>query len=913
MDIKKNKTLFIILFTLIFCSSQLVAAEYTLEELDELRRINAISQEDYEILKMEITQDGIIQDGVYTLKLGNKSVSKNYKVVLENGKEYFELQELFAVIGFTNYYPKKDGVTIYLGETLDEIRLEYKTNKIFYKNNEIAKEENFSKFLLKGNKIYVEKNIFKELFLYDLKIDSQKLEITMELNFTPPIAINQLLDISMEKLNRENEQQELIFSGKRELFNLGYMRIEAGNTWARTEEDKSYKSEWDGNLSYQGGLLYGEFSFDYDMKEKELNNFSLDYNQIWKDHTLEISKSSFKSDGEWGFHFYKDRGYYEIGDTIVIREKVPVGSRVELLYMGTPIAIEDEENGEVIFSNNMIRSDRDYQLKIYYPDGKIVMKDIRTSEDYNRQQKGEIEYDISMNENAEEHGYNTDINFYYGISENLTFGAGINREITKDLYRKKDYMTTLRSEVTYGDTLNGYSYTLQLNGERTLDRYYDETNKDLSDRNQWGYLAEVTKNKWRTKFEQIRYAEYYDEKEENRFELSYDVTDALRLDYNYDSTKFRTDKFGEKQSTEKSSTIGFSYDKSIGGILFGTSVSLDLEDSKNNEYSFNAYYSGFKSFTTRLENTWTNNGEDYEVALELYNNNLGGFLDVSAEFRYSNIDRETFGLTFSMTLDSWFTVDVDGDEHGNNSVRVGIDKIIDLKNPRLEVDNMDVSRAKIITFVDQNNNNMYDKGEARIEGVEVTLGTHRVVTDKNGEAKLYNLSNGIIYELKPTIKKPSYTMGNNIIKIQSKFSSDVDVYIPIKPMMTLSGYVNLDKSLNVPEEKVEEFYSNIIVQILDKNGKEIDLASPDNTGYFDISGLFPEEYLLKVYYTGNDYKILNANEKLQLKYDEENGFDFEIQLNVTDDEIELLDKQKLVKLEDGVIAQNVKNNEKRRG
>lgn len=902
MKLKKNKTLFSLIVAFIICNLQLIAAEYTLEELDELRRLNAITQEDYEILKMEITGDGMVQDGVYTLKLGNKPVSKNYKVILENGREYFELQEFFAVIGFTNYYPKKDGVTIYLGESLDEIKLDYKNNKVFYLGKEIATEDTGAKFLLKGNTIYVEKNIFKQLFLYDLSVDIQKLEITMNLGFTPPLAIETLLDISAAKLEKKDDINEIIYTGKRELFNLGYLRVEAGNSWARTEEEKSYKSEWDGNLSYQGGLLYGGFQFDYDLKEKEFSNFRLDYDQIWKNHSLEISKSNFDSDGEWGFHFYKDKGYYNIGDTIVIRERVPVGSRAELLYMGTPIAIEDEENGEVIFSNNMIKTNRDYQLKIYYPDGKIIMKDIRTSEDYNRQQKGEMEYDISLNENSSENGYTTDINFYYGVTDKFTFGAGINRDITKNVQQQKDYMTTVNTELTYGDTLNGYSYTLQLNGERTLDHYYDDTNKNLGDRNQWGYLAEVTKNKWRTKFEQTKYAEYYDEKEDNNFEVSYDVTNALRLDYSYSSTKYRTDKFGETKSKDKSSSIGVSYDKTIGGVLIGSSIDLDLEDSKNNEYSINAYYSGFKSFTTRLENTWTNNGEDYEVSLNLYNNNLGGFLDVSAEIRYSNIEKETFGLTFSMTLDSWFKFDVDGDEHGNNTVRVGIDRIIDLKNPKLEVDNMDVSRAKIITFVDQNNNNMYDKGEPRVEGVEVKLGTHRVVTDKNGEANLYNLSNGIIYELQPTIKKPSYTMGNNVIKLQSNFSSDVDVLIPIKPMMNLTGYVNLDETLGIKENERDEFYSNIIIQILDMKGKEIDLASPDNTGYFDISGLFPEEYLIKVYYIGDNYNILNLNEKIVLKYDEDNGFDFDIQFNITNEQIEMLDKQNLAQLEEERVA-----------
>lgn len=898
---KKRGTL-VTLFVFLMCKLTSLSADYTLEELNQMRDLQLITKEDYEVLKAEILQNSSLTDNMYSLKINGKRLSNTYKVINKEGRAYLEILEFFKVLTFTNFYPKENSFTIYLGESLEEIKLDYKTNKIYLRGEEIKVDGEYPPFVKEGEDIYIEKGVFKKLFLNELEENQSRLELNMHLAFTPPVAINQLLDISLAKLEKENDVNEIIYTGKRELFNLGYLRVEAGNSWTRTEEEKSYKSEWDGSLSYQGGLLYGGFQFDYDLKEKEFSNFRLDYDQIWKNHSLEISKSNFDSDGEWGFHFYKDKGYYNIGDTIVIRERVPVGSRAELLYMGTPIAIEDEENGEVIFSNNMIRSDRDYQLKIYYPDGKIIMKDIRTSEDYNRQQRGEIEYDISLNENSSENGYTTNINFYYGITEKFTFGAGINRDIIKNDSLEKDYMTTVNTELTYGDTLNGYSYTLQLNGERTLDHYYDDSFRNLEDRNQWGYLAEVTKNKWRTKFEQTKYAEYYDEKEDNNFEVSYDVTDSLRLDYSYSSTKYRADEFGETKSKDKSSSIGVSYDKTIGGILIGSSIDLDLEDSKNNEYSVNAYYSGFKSFTTRLENTWTNNGEDYEVSLNLYNNNLGGFLDVSAEIRYSNIEKETFGLTFSMTLDSWFKFDIDGDEHGNNNVRVGIDRIIDLKNPKLEVDNMDVSRAKIITFVDQNNNNMYDKGEPRVEGVEVKLGTHRVVTDKNGEANLYNLSNGIIYELQPTIKKPSYTMGNNVIKLQSNFSSDVDVLIPIKPMMNLTGYVNLDETLGIKENERDEFYSNIIIQILDMKGKEIDLASPDNTGYFDISGLFPEEYLIKVYYIGDNYNILNLNEKIVLKYDEDNGFDFDIQFNITNEQIEMLEKQNLAQLEEERVA-----------
>lgn len=69
-----------------------------------------------------------------------------------------------------------------------------------------------------------------------------------------------------------------------------------------------------------------------------------------------------------------------------------------------------------------------------------------------------------------------------------------------------------------------------------------------------------------------------------------------------------------------------------------------------------------------------------------------------------------------------------------------------------KVDSVDVSRVKTIAYIDENNNNKYDKGEKRVEGVEITLGEKMKVTDDDGEAIFGNISNGIIYNLKPKIK-----------------------------------------------------------------------------------------------------------------------------------------------------------------
>ena len=167
-------------------------------------------------------------------------------------------------------------------------------------------------------------------------------------------------------------------------------------------------------------------------------------------------------------------------------------------------------------------------------------------------------------------------------------------------------------------------------------------------------------------------------------------------------------------------------------------------------------------------------------------------------------------------------------------------------------------------------------------------------TMNNGnEVALFSLATSDYWKDKNTGEKKDKTEWHRIVVYSQGLVSIVKNYVKKGSKLYLSGSIQTRKW--VDSQGVDRHSTEIVLQgftaelqILDSKNKEIDLASPDNTGYFDISGLYPEVYTVKVYYIGNDYNILNLNQELKLWYDEDD-FDYEVLFNVSNKEIRILE------------------------
>lgn len=874
----KKLTMFLIVSSLVFGN------ELELANLEKLREQNLLSQEDYMILKSEIL--GSDEEIQYTLRVNGVERDNFYPIIKQKEKKYLNLEAFLDGIGISNYYEKNSNIIkLTLGENLRKLEIN-PNNKSVIENGKNLGVDSEAIFHL-NNKIYLREDLFEKLFAHDLRVDEESSRISISLNFSPPDEIIRRLDLRAEALENQRKNGKLHYESERKMFELGYVRVQANKVWRKDKGKSGYENTWDGNLEYQGGLLYGQFQANYDMKENELKTARLEYNEIWKEHTLQIENSlAGKDDRVWNFSFFKDKSYYTEGKSVVIRESVPIGSRAELKYMGSSIAIKNEEDGEVIFDNPIIKTDRTYTLVLYMPDGEVYEKTIRTVEDFDLQNKGDVQYNISFNEDNTTKKYSTSASVFYGFTDKLTLGAGYTRGI-EDILGKTEYVQDGTANIVYGDTINGLSYVTRFNFEKSFDDYETPTKK-YEDKYKYGGLIQLSYDKWKYTFESNKLGKYYADKRDISHEIQYDITDEIRVNYDYSKTY----KYKDTDKDEKDSNIGISIDRTIGKILFSAEYNRAIYGE--DDYSLSAYYTTKNNISLRLENKWTNSGKDYETLLSIYNNDFRGFIDYNIEFGYSPEykDRVTFG--FTMRLADWFEVSSDFDKEGNREHKVGIDKIVDLKNPTINIDSMDNSRVKVLTFIDENNNNLWDKGEKVVEGVEVTLGQKTITTDEDGEGMFYGISNGIIHNLKPTIKKPSFTMGDNKVTVRGTFASTIEAHIPIKPMLNLTGEIVIDKDWDLSDVEKEALYQDLLIEIKDMNGKSIELAVPDNTGIFDISGLYPDRYTVDITYLGTRYDLKKVSEILKLAY-KEDDFENKVAFKLSSKKIEKVESENIEK------------------
>lgn len=820
--------------------------DYSLEDLEIFKAQKLITEEEYQVLKAELEGTSLINDEmIYSVVVNGRVRGTHLKILKKDSYDYIPLIEFLDIIRFKNYGFEKNRISMKVGKELNKIDIDWEQKVAILSNPNRKIQFNESAILKEGNEIYVEIELFKEIFTNSLEIDTKKLLLKTQLTFSTPFEIDASLENRLDnEFTRENKN-EIIYTNKNRLFDIGYMRFNVQGELSKSKGE-NFETGWTGDLEYQGNLLYGELTTSYDVKEKMLGDTYLYYPEIYKNHSLEFG-SYGTVERELGLSLKKEKGYFYVGKDIVIRENVPIGSRVELLYLGFPIAVQYAENGIVEFQNSEIKNDREYTLRVYEPSGKIYTIDINTAVDFRQQNKGEIEYDFKIREDHDSKKYASEGNIYYGLTENLTLGTGYIRSVDTS-NEKVDYLDLFNAEAVYSNYVFRMPYTLVLGGEKGKEQRTKE------------YLeAQIQINDFKLRTEHQNFGLYYDLETVRSYTIEYNPGNGYSIDSNY----YINDYYNE--NTEKNYDIGVSIYKNLMRDLLVTGE-YSTGNSDGDEYSINLYYTGLHYVNTRLNNRWSDNGKDFESVLTLMNKNLWDALDFSIEFSYSNRDESRFTFRFDLNYDNWLSAGMFAGKNGEQNYKLGVDKVVDLKDITRNVESMNSSRVKVIAFVDENSNNIYDSGEKLVDNVEIKIGSQTEVTSDEGEAYFFGVPNGILYDLNPKIRKPSYSLGSNKIAVRGTNTGTIEAFIPLKAMVTLSGVFIVDEKLNLSDDDIKDIYDNTIIKIKDKEGKILENTIPDESGIFYASGLFTESYSVEITYLGDKLNIPPLIETIDLKY-----------------------------------------------
>lgn len=855
-----KKRYFLVLFAI---TSILAQANQDMEALKKI-----MSPEDYAIITNTYTQKEGKQ--IYDLMINGELKSKSYSVWYKNQNMYFSLFNFLEAINFKNYHQdlKTGDITLLVGDSLEEIKISVKNNYINYpiEKLKLLKDD----LILDGREIYIKSDIFKSVFLRNLRISQEEQKINMNLNFSTPEEINLRLKLTKNSLNEEKLKDEIIYKNKNKLLEAGYLRTEVNKIFTRDKnsEDDSFQDDWEARLEYQGAFLYGELNAEYDVKEHLLGDVKLTYDDIYNKHTLELSSFRYGDKGarENGIRFWKDKGYLVTGSKeYILTEDVPIGSRVELIYLGTVIDIQTAENGQVVFANKNIKEDKEYKLRIYTEDGKIYEKIINTTSDYNQQNKGEWEYNFDIREDHASDRYRINAMTYYGLTDSLTAGAGYIKE-PRTINEKYEYVDKGRGELVFSNSIKGYQYTLRAGGEKAFNNYVDDvTLKSTEDEYKYDLLGQIDFKDLRLKYQQENYGKYYYDKFEKVLSARWKPIKPLELEWEKVwKEKYRDLSYSEEERKQEGDRYRVEYSKSWKSLLLTAEYQKSTLFDEEDEYSLNLYYTGFRTFTTRFENTWTEDGK-YETAFSIFSNGNDLF-DYTLEARYSEETKDSLTFRFNLNYNNWFNFESEADKKGNQRYKVGIDRITDLRNPKANIRSIESSPVEVTAFIDMNNNDKFDEGEKIAKNIEIKLAGETKKTDKDGKAIFYGIPNRVLYDLNAEIKRPSLLQTPVPLKVEGKNTATIEAYLPIKPMTTLTGQINVAEMLGLSELEKMKIYENIIITIKDISGKELEVTMPDETGTFDVSGLLPTEYLIEVNYIGIDYSIKGINEVVQLSY-----------------------------------------------
>lgn len=588
----------------------------------------------------------------------------------------------------------------------------------------------------------------------------ENLKITT--NNTPKELIekrNNKRDVLVQRKKIEENYVE----SEKENFTLGIIKIKYSRSDFQKEDSNLLQ------LAYASQIFYGNFNtiinvYDgVESSNKEVvKNISLNYYDFvkGKDITLgnfymrapSVYKNSSQVMGASILGSKAKTGIYERGKNS-FEGYAPEGSMVDLYRNGVLLDFQIVSGERYTFTGiNSLSLTDNYSIRVYKGDGSFTEEILSLLMNDRNLKKNTWNYQFQIGENQDISKNSKPINYIgnisYGITNNITYEAGIYKLDTRD-----------KNKFIYNDT----SHSIYVSSSprkfpfQSKITWYDEKGEDSSNH---GTVVLEHKLKF---FKGTIEAQYEDYSKQKSIENEKDTTGKVVFKKNFNNIGigigYSYETFGNQKVSGYSSGLNYSFP----AINFSSEYEFkeyNYSSQDRHKLKLNSDIIKLSSINIILDSTqefhrdWKRYSQDYGVKFIKKHNQYNGekVYDFSLGFHYSNKNKKRFLTEFSTIFylesiknpftSSKISFSSNAREIKNHKVGLELGKTILLEDITRNSKMKNLSNSWITgkVFIDENHNEIYDKGEPLVEGVQVTCSGKSVYTDKDGIYILEDIS-----------------------------------------------------------------------------------------------------------------------------------------------------------------------------
>lgn len=797
--------------------------------------------------------------GLYSLEINKKIKTRGTKIYIENEKMYVDLQELLRILEVTNNKWINENFTIDVNNiygmektiNLGKKYIKIGNQKFAFSDDEIYEE---------NEKIFVRSDVLERLLgITDIERNENRLIVKMRTNFTLPIELSNIREYKKEEFKKGDNSTKKSIESQRKLIAPGNLRTVYN--YGKTYQPGNYEYKYL-DAEYLGPLLYGDLEVYYGIYP-EVENYQtrLRYTDVYKNHDIVFGDTPVSMpntligtvDGIRGISFIKNYGirteYDE--DKITIRGQAPLGKFVELYRNGQLLSYEDVHNGQYIFENvpSVFGSDT-FEIIIYNLDGSIKKEKLNRYSNVKLERKGDFGYNFHAGEST----YNKYDQFIgevsYGLTDNLTLNTGFYNLKYNTYFGDRSYQSTRNYKLGafHVGNIGENQYTLELealrNSNREMDYYFDASH---SYRN-YIFTAEGGDYSKNTAYRINKEKEIYMTASKSRVYF-----DNLTVGVKYYSADYL---YGGKDRE-----IGMSFRTKIKSFTPEYTISKNTErDSIYHDLGVRSYYFPdyimYAGVYHRVVRSYDETRYRFEISSR---RNINNGIRYSAYYEKSERYGDTFGVSFNIDYDTWFSGGANyTNSNGRSSMTTGftIDKVINLSDVNGRITNVENGNIQGVVFLDNNYNGIYEPGvDKELPRTQVLAHGIVGITDEKGRYVIGNLYPER-YDLTVETQNPLYRAQYDKYKVKVGQAAPVYLDIPVYPRKIVSGMIYFDNQL-LRHRYARTLYMNIIDVT---TGQKLEVVVPETDGYFTAENLTLGKYKIVLESTDNPGVVLVEKE-----------------------------------------------------